>query len=175
MILSMIHNVGKPFAVNKFYNDLKSQGYQIGKDILYEYVEHIEDAYLAFPVPVYDKSIRKIHTNPKKLYAIDPGMVRALTLDYENNLGRLFENIVYLDLKRLGYKVNYYLTSERYEINFLAQTPRGHKKFFQVVWNMQDPNTMEREKRALQAGMKELKVDGEIITLDSYLREGIKL
>ncbi len=48
MILSMIHNVGKPFSVNKFYNDLKSQGYQIGKDILYEYVDHIEDAYLAF-------------------------------------------------------------------------------------------------------------------------------
>lgn len=40
---------------------------------------------------------------------------------------------------------------------------------------MQDANTMEREKRALQIGMKELKIDGEIITLDSYLREGIKM
>ena len=44
MILSMIHNVGKPFAINKFYNDLKSQGYAVGKDVLYEYAEHIEDA-----------------------------------------------------------------------------------------------------------------------------------
>ncbi len=175
MILSMIHNVGKPFAVNKFYNDLKSQGYQIGKDILYEYADHIEDAYLAFPVAVYDKSIRKIQTNPKKLYAIDPGMVRALTLDYESDLGRLFENIIFLDLKRRGMNINYYLTSERYEIDFLAQTPRGHKKFFQVAWDMQDGDTIEREERALQAGMKELKIDGEIITLDSYLREGIKL
>jgi uncharacterized protein len=165
MILSMIHHVGKPFAVNKFYKDLKSQGYQIGKDILYEYAEHIEDAYLAFPVAIYDKSIRKTHTNPKKLYAIDPGMIRALTLDYENDLGRLFEDIVYLDLKRLGCKINYYLTSEGYKIDFLAQTPRGHKKFFQVVWDMQDVNTIEREERALQAGMKELKIDGEIVTL----------
>lgn len=175
MILSMIHNVGKPFAVNKFYNDIKSQGYQIGKDILYEYADHMEDAYLAFPVAIYDKSIRKTHTNPKKLYAIDPGMIRALTLNYESDLGRLFENIVYLDLKRLGCKISYYLTAERYEIDFIAQTPRGHQKFFQVAWDMQDANTIEREKRALQAGMKELKIDGEIITLDSYLREGIKL
>jgi uncharacterized protein len=174
MILSMIHNVGKPFAVNKFYKDLKSQGYQIGKDILYEYAEHIEDAYLAFPVAIYDKSIRKTHTNPKKLYAIDPGMIRALTLDYENDLGRLFEDIVYLDLKRLGCKIHYYLTSEGYKIDFLAQTPRGHKKFFQVAWDMQDVNTIEREERALQAGMKELKIDGEIVTLDSYLREGVE-
>jgi len=175
MILSMIHNAGRPFAVNKFYNDLKSQGYQIGKDILYEYADHIEDAYLAFSVALYDKSIRKTHTNPKKLYAIDPGMVRALTFDYESDLGRLFENIVYLDLKRLGCKINYYFTADRYEIDFLAQTPRGHKKFFQVAWDMQDVNTIEREERALQVGMKELKIDGEIITLDSYLSKGINL
>ena len=96
-------------------------------------------------------------------------------MDYENDLGRLFENIVYLDLKRLGCTVNYYLTSERYEIDFLAQTPQGHKKLFQVVWDMNDPNTMEREKRAFQAGIKELKIEGEIVTLDSYLRKGIKL
>lgn len=174
MILSMIHNVGKPFAVNKLYNDFKTRGHQIGKDVLYEYVDYIEDAYLAFPVALYDKSIRKVQTNPKKLYAIDPGMIRALTLDYENDLGRLFENIIYLELKRLGFKINYYLTSERYEIDFLAQTPRGHKKLFQVAWETQDAATLEREKRALQAGMNELKVDGDIITLDSYLSEGIK-
>lgn len=174
MILSMIHNVGKPFAVNKFYNDLKSQGYQVGKDILYEYVDHIEDAYLAFSVPLYDRSIRRIQSNPKKLYAIDPGMVRALTLDYEHDLGRLFENIVFLDLKRQGCKTSYYLTSERHEIDFLARTGRGQKKFFQVAWDMSDPKTLEREERALEKGMKELKITGEIITLDSYLKDGIK-
>lgn len=175
MILSMIHNVGKPFAVNKFYNDLKSRGFRIGKDILYEYTDHIEDAYLAFSTPIYHQSLRKSYTNPKKLYVIDPGMARALTLDYEKDLGRLFENIIYLDLKRLGCKVNYYLTNERYEIDFLVQMTRGRKKFFQVTWDMQDINTMEREKRALEAGMKELNIDGEIITLDSYLRKGIQL
>ena len=69
-------------------------------------------------------------------------LIRALTLDYENDLGRLFENIVYLDLRRLGCKVNYYLTSERYEVDFLAQSPRGHKKLFQVAWDVQDAGTV---------------------------------
>ncbi len=173
MILSMIKNVGKPFAVNKFYNDSKSQGYQIGKDLLYDYADYIEDAYLAFSVPLFDKSVRKIQSNPKKLYAIDPGLVRALTLDFENDLGRLFENIIFLELKRRGCKVNYYLTSERHEIDFLAQMPRGQKKFFQVAWDMQNEKTLEREQRALKKGMKELGIEGEIITLDSYLEKGI--
>lgn len=173
LILSMVNSSGKPFSVNKFFNDLKSQGYAIGKDILYEYVEYIEDAYLAFSVSAYDQSIRKKQIQPKKLYAIDPGMVRAVTLDYERDLGRLFENVVYLDLRRAGYDVSYYMTAEGYEIDFVAQTGRGEKKLFQVVWEMENQPTMEREQRALLAGMKELKIDGVIITLDSYLREGL--
>lgn len=175
MISSMIHNVGKPFSINKFYNDVRSRGYKIGKDIIYEYADHIEDAYLAFSISLYDRSIRKIQANPKKLYAIDPGMVRALIMDYETDLGRLFENIIFLELKRLGCSVSYYFTSERYEIDFLIQTPQGYKKFFQVAWNIEDEKTLQREQRALQAGMNELKIDGEIITLDSYLQSGVKL
>ncbi len=174
MILSLIHNVGKPFSVNKFYNDVKAKGYSVGKESLYEYINYIEDAYLSFSVSLYDRSIRKVQANPKKVYAIDSGMVRSTTLDYESNLGRLFENIIYLELRRQGYKVSYYLTEERYEVDFLIQTGQGQKKLLQVVWKIDEALTLEREKRALKAAMKELKVDGELITLDSYLSKGIQ-
>ena len=169
LILSMIHSVGKPFAVNKFYNELKTRGFSLSKDILYDYVDHIEDAYLIFPTGIYERSIRKAQTRPKKMYAIDPGMVRALTLDHEGDLGRLFENVVFLDLKRLGYDVSYYVTSEGYEVDFLARGPRGVQKLVQVVWEMTESSTQERETRALKAGMAELKVEGQLITLESYL------
>lgn len=175
MISSMIHNVGKPFSINKFYNEVKSRGYKIGKDILYEYADYIEDAYLAFSISLYDRSIRKIQANPKKLYAIDPGLIRAFTMDYETDLGRLFENIIFLELKRLGANVSYYFTAERYEVDFLIQTPQGCKKLFQVTWDMEDEKTLQREQKALQAGMNELKIDGEIITLASYLQNGVKI
>ncbi|MDE3055120.1 MAG: ATP-binding protein [Verrucomicrobiota bacterium] len=175
MILSMLHNVGRPFSINKFYNDLKSRGYSVTKDVLYDYADHIEDAYLAFLVPLYDLSIRKVQTNPKKNYSIDSGIARAVTLDYENDRDRLFENIVYLELRRLECKVSYYLTEERYEIDFIVQSTRGQKKFFQVVWNADDHATMEREQRALHAGMKEQKIEGKIITLNSYLEHGLKI
>jgi len=102
-------------------------------------------------------------------------MVRALTLDYDRDLGRLFENVIFLELKRLGCTVSYYLTAEDYEVDFVAQTPRGHKKCFQVAWDVHDAQTMEREQRALEAGGRELKADVELITLDSYLREGLKI
>ena len=175
MIIYLMHNVGNPLSINKFYNEVKTRGYKTSKDSLYDYTDYIEDAYLCFFVSLYDKSIRKTESNPKKVYAIDTGMVRALTLDYENDLGRLFENVIYLELRRLGCRINYYLTSERYEIDFIVKTPQGHKKFFQVVWDMEQPETYHREKRALDAGMKEQKIKGEIITLDSFLEKGITL
>ncbi len=173
MILSMLNNVGRPFSIHKFYNESKTRGYEIGKDVLYDYVNYIEDAYLAFAVPIFDSSLRKVQTNPKKVYAVDPGLVRALTLDYDRDLGRLFENVIYLDLKRLGCHISYYLTQDRNEIDFIIQTPRGYKKFFQVVWNMEDDATYKRESKALEAGMKEMKIPGEILTLDTYLQHGI--
>ncbi len=173
MILSMLHNISLPFSLNKFYNDTKSQGYRIGKDNLYDYANYIEDAYLAFNVSIYDSSIRKIHANPRKIYAVDPGLVRSVTFDYESNLGKLFENVVYLDLRRQRCNINYYLTKERFEIDFLAQTVQGNQKLLQVVWQTDDKATLNREVRALDAAMDELKIEGEIITLDSYLRKRI--
>ena len=174
MIVSMIRNVAKPFSINKFYNDLKSQGYKINKDCLYEYAQHVEDAFLVFAVPLYSESIRKVQANPKKIYAIDTGLVRAMTLDHTKDLGRLFENLIYLDLRRQGWIINYYLTKERYEVDFLVQTRQGNKELIQVTWDMLDNETKVREERALAVAISELNVPGRIVTLDSYLRNGLR-
>jgi hypothetical protein len=40
---------------------------------------------------------------------------------------------------------------------------------------MNDPDTMEREVRALELAKNELKLPGKIISLESYLRDGIDL
>jgi len=175
MIVAMIGNVAKPFSINKFYNDLKSQGYKINKDNLYDYAQHLEDAFLTFSVPLYSESIRKVQTNPKKIYAIDTGLIRAMTLDHTKDLGRLFENLIYLDLRRQGFIVHYYLTQTRYEVDFLAQTRQGKKTLIQVTWDMNDLSTKQREERALTAAMQELQIPGQIVTLESYLREGLKI
>lgn len=169
MILSMIKNVAKPFSINKFYNDLKSQGYKISKDLLYHYADYIEDAYLTFSVPLYSTSLRKRQSNTKKIYAIDPGLVNACTLNYQKDLGKLFENVIYLELRRLGYTVYYYLTSERYEVDFLIENRQGLKKLLQIAWDMSDLETGEREKRALERAKEELNIPGEIVTPLSYL------
>ena len=175
MISTMLANVATLFSINKFYNDLKSQGYKIGKDSLYDYAHYLEDAYLLFSVPLYATSIRKVQSNPKKIYAIDTGLVRAMIFDMSKDFSHLFENLIYLELRRRGLEIYYYLTSNRYEVDFLVQTRKGEKELIQVTWDMTDDATRKREERALEAAILELGIPGQIITMESYLHHGLKL
>lgn len=168
LIKTLVGAVGKFFSVNKTFHDLKSQGFRVSKNTLYEYLGHIEDAYLAFTVPLFSSSIRKQQTNPRKVYLIDPGLLQAERLIAADNWGILFENLVYLDLRRRNYKVFHYLTQQRYEVDFVAQDLQGQKRLYQVSWEIKDEAVFEREQRALKIAEKELGIRSELITPENY-------
>jgi len=168
MIKTLIRNVGCNFSANKFFNDLKSQSFAVGKMTIHDYLSHIEDAYLSFTVPLYSESLRKTQTNPRKIYAIDTGLASAYSTKFTRDLGHFFENLVYLDLRRKGHKIYYYLTATRREVDFLSQDPEGKWHLYQVCWNMEDEQTVQREMIALAEAEKELGIKGECITPTSY-------
>lgn len=170
LIKTLIGNMSTRFSVNKYYNDLKSNGISVSKNTLHDYLIYIEDAFLIFSVPLYSESLRKVQTTPKKIYAVDSGLYYAYTSSFSKNLGRVFENFIYIMLRRAAREVFYYVTKSGYEVDFLAKSLNGNKILYQVVWDMDDPQTMAREQRALAEAKNELGVDGEIITLKSYLK-----
>lgn len=171
MIKTLLKNASCSFSINKLYNDIKSQGMSGARGVLYDYLGYLEDAYLVFPVSLFSESLRQEQTNPRKIYAIDPGLIKAYTFSLNNNYGHLFENLIFLDLKRTNHKIYYYLTKEKYEIDFFVEAQDGSRKIYQVVWDITDPKTIEREQRALEAAKKELKVEGELITPDTYIEK----
>lgn len=169
LINTMLGNAATQFSVNKFYNDIKSQGYKVGKDTIYQYIDYIEDAYLLFTVPVYTESPRIRQNKTKKIYTIDNGLAQANSLQLGKNLGRLFENQLYLDLRRQRKTIYYYHTTDGYEVDFVTVDPEGNRELIQAVWEMQDPGTIEREKRGLAQAEKELGIQGRIVTMREYL------
>lgn len=168
LIRSLLSSIGGKFTVNKFYNDKKSQGLKLAKDTVYEYLQHLEDAYLLFAIPVFTVSERKKQVNPKKVYAVDTGLVVASTWQMGENNGPLFENLVFIDLKRRGLDVFYYVTSDGYEIDFVARGPDGKCRLFQACYDVSSPKTLEREERALRQAQKELGIKGTLITPKNY-------
>lgn len=170
----LLKNVAAPFSINKFYNDIKSQGHSAGKETLYSYLEHLEDAFLIFTVPIFTESLRHMQTTPKKIYAIDNGLILANTFNLSDNLGKLLENLVYLDLRRQGKKIFYYRTADGYEIDFITQDAQGKHEMIQVVWDTGDSQAMEREKRALDQAEKELGFPGRLLDHSIYIQNFIK-
>ncbi len=166
----LLKNVAAPFSINKLYKHIKSQGYKVAKDTLYAYLTYLEDAYLIFTVPIFTESLRRMQTTPKKIYPIDNGLIVATTFNLSENLGKLLENQVYLDLRRQGKKIFYYQTSDGYEIDFITQDSRGKYEIIQVVWEASDPHTLERERRALDQAKKELGFSGKLLDYKSYLK-----
>jgi predicted AAA+ superfamily ATPase len=166
----LLKNVGAPFSIHKFYNDIKSQGYKIGKDTLYNYLEYIQDAYLLFTVPQFTESVRESQTTSKKIYTIDNGLLIANTFNVSSNYGKLFENLVYLDLRRQSKEVFYYKTKSGYEIDFIVKSKQEKFHMYQVVWDLNDSATRQREERALTEAEKELGIPGTLLDYPTYLK-----
>ena len=166
----LLKNISAPFSINKFYNDIKSQGHRVGKDTLYSYLNYLEDAFLFFTVPIFTESLRHSETTPKKIYAVDNGLTLANTFNLSDNLGKLLENQVYLDLRREGKKVFYYHTADGYEVDFITQDSRGNYEMIQVVWDTEDEKTLARETRALRQAEEELGFSGRILDYAGYLK-----
>ncbi len=171
---SLLKNAASPFSINKFFNDIKSQGLQVSKETLHTYLGYLEDAFLVFTVPFYSESERERQTRPKKIYAVDSGLINMVSLGSgagaQEAHGKLFENLIYLDLRRQNKKIYFYNTQEGYEIDFVTVSPEGHRELIQVVWDIEDPKTKDREERALVQAEQELGISGRILTVRDYLK-----
>ncbi len=174
LIKTIMKSVGASLSTNKLYNDLKSQGFKIGKMTVYDYLDYITDAYLGFRVPLYSESLRKIESNPKKIYAIDTGLIKAYSSGISPNTGHHFENLIFLDLKRQGHEVYYYLTRARREIDFLSKDLHGKWHMYQVCLDITSSDTYEREILAMKEAEEELGLIGKLITPETYFGDFLK-
>jgi len=172
---TLLKNMSSLFSGNKFYNDIKSQGYSVAKDTIYNFMDYLEDAYLIATVPIWTESLRHSQIAQKKIYAVDNGLVQANSFSQADNLGRLLENQVYLDLRRANKKIFYYRTAVGYEIDFVTESLAGERELIQVVWDMQDPTTRAREERALAFAEKELNIPGRIVDRETYLKAHFRI
>ncbi len=174
LIKTLINNISTRFSVNKFCKDLKSQGIQASKNTIHDYLNYVEDAFLIFSVPVYSDSLRKMQNSPKKIYVVDPGLYPAYATSYHGggqlkNAGRVFENFVYLNFRRLKREIYYYITKNSFEIDFLTRSLDGSMNLYQIAWETDDAETIAREQRALDDAKHELGIEGIILTPENFL------
>lgn len=139
-------NVANLLSTHKFYNDLKSQGFTVGKNTVYEYIAYLEEAFAIFSVQKWSRSVRKQQANPNKIYLLDVGFKNAMSLS--DDIGRVFENTVFLSLRRqFGEgKIHYFM--EKQEVDFVLPDQTLINAAYDLTHN-----TRTREINGLLEGM----------------------
>lgn len=161
---------GGLFSVNKFYGQLKSMGVPVAKNSLYHYIDCFADAYLLYPVEMHTRSMKKRQVNPRKMYVVDTGLINAHSMGMTEDRGALLENMIYMQLRSKGLSVDYVVTDEGYEVDFLAGAEQGIPQLLQVSWSLEQANTFEREVRSLSSALDEgIAKTGNIITFDATI------
>jgi len=165
LIRQAISAPGGRFSVNRFYNTMKSREISCTKNSLYHYLDYLADAFLLYQAPIYARSERVRQVNPRKLYAVDTQIVKAMSLRMTRDDGALLENVVFMHLRRHGLAPAYYVTGTGTEVDFVFHDPPDEPHLVQVCWDLSDPKTREREVQGLVVAMRELGIGrGTIVT-----------
>jgi hypothetical protein len=145
----LLANPAGLFSISKFFHALKSQGVAVGKDTLHEYLGYLEDAFLIRTVALHTASERQRMVNPRKAYPVDPGLIPLFQRTTEPQTGHALETAVLIELERRGFRVGYVRTQNGFEVDFHASAPGRSVMLVQVCSDASDPQTLERELRAL--------------------------
>lgn len=143
----LISHIGSLISANSLYNYLKHENWGIGKATIYNYLKYLEDAYVLSKVSREDLIGKKEISGSEKYYLIDQGFYFSQVDDKQKNIGRIIENIVYLELLRNDYKVTIGCVNNL-EIDFIAKK-NGKKIYIQVAYILDSIETINREFKPL--------------------------
>ncbi len=141
-------NIGNIFSAKKLSDYLKSQRMAIGVETVQNYLLYICSTYTLYKVQRYDIKGKRLLAIHEKYFLGDIGLRHALLGYREGDISGILENIIFLELKRRGYKV-FIGKLGTLEIDFIA-TNSTDKIYIQVCYLLASQKTIQREFKPLQ-------------------------
>ncbi len=148
------------------FNKLKNI-FGVSLDTVQRFSEYLSDAYVLFFVKKFSYKVKEQILNPKKVYCIDAGLRNAVCFRFSEDIGKLYENVVFLELKRKGKEIYYWKDAQQREVDFVIKEGLVVKELIQVCLNLENEKTKKRETDALLIALDEFEInEGTIITED---------
>lgn len=138
------------------------------------YLEILEEAFLFFRINLFDYSIKRQIYNPSKIYIIDTALGNSISFKFSENVGHIYENLVFLELKRRNKEIYYWKSKKGKEVDFLIKKGLNIEEAIQVSYNLNYKKTLDREIESLMIAKDEFKIKHlSIITEDEEAEKEI--
>ena len=109
----------------------------------------------------------------RKVYFIDNIFINAISTKFSNDSGRLYENLVAVELLRRQSKnrlieMYYWKNIQHEEVDFVLKKGASIDQLIQVCYDIDDLDTKKRELRALVKAGNELKCNKLLVITEDY-------
>ena len=153
IISSSIGSLTNPLKLARTFKSYNKNTLLTDKTI-YNYLSYFEDAFIIEKTLRYDIKGKKYIDTPYKYYFTDIGIRNAFLNFRQQEENHIMENIIYIELKRRGFKVDVGVVEARdkdgrkqYEIDFIAN--KGNNKFYiQSALNIDTKEKREQEEKS---------------------------
>ena len=163
----LVSNFCNPLSSNELAEELGFSSVNTTK----KYMDYLHEPYLFYYLSRYNNKLKLMKKAPRKVYVVDNGFVAAKAFSVTENLGRLLENQIFIELVRRGYDTEktmfYYRSRNDKEVDFVLRQGVHIERLVQVCYDLSSPKTEKREVDAIVECAGELKCDNlTIVTYD---------
>ena len=139
----LMDNIGNKTSIRNIANSLTSKSYKTNDKTVGSYVDYLCKSFLFYPFTRYDIKGTRFLESDKKYYLADLSFRFANIGTKNMDYGRLYENLVAIELLRRGYEVYVGVLYDK-EIDFVA-IKNGFKYYIQVADDISKEETFKRE------------------------------
>jgi len=170
LAMYLVSNFCNPVSANDLAMELGFSSVNTMK----KFMDYLHEPYLFYYLPRYNNKLKIMKKAPRKVYVVDNGFVSAKAFSLSDNLGRLLENQVFIELVRRGYDTDktmfYYRSRNDKEVDFVLRKGTRIERLVQVCYDMSNPRTEKREVDSIVECAGELKADNLVIVTNDEER-----
>ncbi len=167
LALYLVSNFCNPLSANELAEVLGL----LSVNTVKKFMDYLHEPYLFYYLSRYNNKLKLMQKAPRKVYVVDNGFVVSKAFSVTDNLGRLLENQVFIELVRRGYDTEksmfYYRSRNDKEVDFVLRNGAHIERLVQVCFDMSSPKTERREIDSIVECAGELRCDNlTIVTYD---------
>ena len=163
LAMYLVSNFCNPVSANELTAELGFSSVNTTK----KYMDYLHEPYIFYYLSRYNNKLKLMKKAPRKVYVVDNGFVASKAFSLSDNLGRLLENQVFIELIRRGYDVEktmfYYRSRNDKEVDFVLRKGTSIERLVQVCYDMSSPKTEKREVDSIIECAGELKCSNLVI------------